>query len=188
MLIGNVAYAQAIADAGTLLQQQQNLDRLPQTPLDTPLLENKPPPTQAPTDQVTVFVHTFLINSDTTAFTDERLLALLEDYINKQLSLSDLQQAAHIITNFYQQHGYFLAQAYLPKQDVTEGIVTITIQEGLLDSNGILINGNNLRLNLSYAKQIISNIIDSDQPLHKKSLSVGFYYLMISLELRSMLI
>ncbi len=175
---GNMAYAQVLPDAGTLLQQQQNLDRLPQTPLDKPQLEEKPPVKKPPTDQVTIFVHTFKIRGDTTAFSHKRLLALLDNYINTHLSISDLQQAANIITNFYQQHGYFLARAYLPKQDVTDGIVTIAIQEGLLESDdGILINGNDLRLRSDYAKRIIDNVLSPNQPLKQQQLERGLLLL-----------
>lgn len=175
---GNMAYAQVIPDAGTLLQQQQNLDRLPKTPLDEPQLEEKSPIKKPPTDQVTVFVHTFKISGETTAFTHDRLLALLDNYINTHLSISDLQHAANIITNFYQQQGYFLARAYLPKQDVTESIVTITVQEGLLDGDdGILINDNDFRLRPDYAKRIINNALQPNQPLKQQQLERGLLLL-----------
>lgn len=46
------------------------------------------------------------------------------------LTLLDLRNAAAAITHFYNVHGYFLAQAYLPAQDVNQGAVTIAVIEG----------------------------------------------------------
>ncbi len=178
LIAGNVAFARVIPDAGSLLQQQQNLEHLPQAPLDKSQIQEQVPIKEVPTDQVAILVHTFLINGDITAFTHERLHALLEDHINKQLSISDLQHAASIITDFYREQGYFLARAFLPQQDITEGSVTITVQEGLLDANdGILINGNELRLNTDFAGRIMSNRLRPNKALNKEELERGILLL-----------
>jgi hemolysin activation/secretion protein len=47
-----------------------------------------------------------------------------------QLSLGDLRGMVSRITGHYRSAGYFLAQAYLPAQDIKDGVVTIAVIEG----------------------------------------------------------
>ncbi len=46
------------------------------------------------------------------------------------LSLPALRTLAARITDYYRARGYFLAQAYLPAQDIKDGVVTIAVLEG----------------------------------------------------------
>ncbi len=46
------------------------------------------------------------------------------------LSLSDLRGMAAKIADHYHKNGYFVAQAYLPAQDIKDGAVTIAVLEG----------------------------------------------------------
>lgn len=74
-------------------------------------------------------VHGFYIEGNTVLKTSD-LLNQLTNFNDKKLSLRDLQDAAQVITHYYQEKGYVLAKAYLPKQDVTEGWIRIHIVEG----------------------------------------------------------
>lgn len=56
--------------------------------------------------------------------------ALLADLVGRDLGFGDLQQAASRITTYYRDHGYVLARAYLPRQDIEHGIVRIAVVEG----------------------------------------------------------
>jgi hemolysin activation/secretion protein len=47
-----------------------------------------------------------------------------------ELSLSDLREMAARITAHYRSHGYFVALAYLPQQEVKDNVVTIAVSEG----------------------------------------------------------
>jgi hemolysin activation/secretion protein len=60
-------------------------------------------------------------------------LPLLKDFVGKELSPDDLQRAADVITRHYRDRGYFVARAYVPAQDIRDGIVEITVLEGRLD-------------------------------------------------------
>jgi len=64
-------------------------------------------------------------------FPDTDLLALLADLTGTQQDLDGLRAAADRITRFYQDHGYLLARAYLPPQEIVDGLVQIAIQEGV---------------------------------------------------------
>ena len=47
-----------------------------------------------------------------------------------ELSLGDLREMAARITAHYRSHGYFVALAYLPQQEVKDNVVTIAVSEG----------------------------------------------------------
>lgn len=63
-------------------------------------------------------------------YSEEELLSLTGFRSGARLSLGELQAMASRITDFYQQNGYFVAQAYLPAQSIEEGAVTIAVVEG----------------------------------------------------------
>ena len=60
------------------------------------------------------------------------LRALAEDKIGQRVTLADLEEIARRVTERYHQAGYPLAQAVVPAQDVTDGVVEISILEGRL--------------------------------------------------------
>ncbi len=76
----------------------------------------------------------FLVNSlhvtGATRFSEAELIAATGFKPGSELNLADLRAFASKITALYDQAGYFVAQAYLPPQDVTDGNVTIAVIEG----------------------------------------------------------
>lgn len=65
-----------------------------------------------------------------TVFGSEVLGKVLAADIGKEVDLGGLQDAADKIKEFYHAKGYFLAQAVLPPQDVSDGTVKIQVVEG----------------------------------------------------------
>lgn len=59
-----------------------------------------------------------------------RLRALLADLVGRDLDFSELSEAAGRITAYYRTRGYVLARAYLPPQDIENGVVRIAVVEG----------------------------------------------------------
>ena len=57
---------------------------------------------------------------------------LINEFKNKELSFSELQNVASIITKEYRNKGYFVARAYLPKQNFQEnnGVLKLAVIEG----------------------------------------------------------
>lgn len=112
-----------------------------------PRPESLPPPFTIPTDikqqekpaykpeaadkDVKLRIQTFTFSGNH-AVTSEQLSALLKDYTNREIGLKELNEAAKVITDYYRKNGYFLAQAYLPAQDIHENAVEIAILEGSL--------------------------------------------------------
>jgi hemolysin activation/secretion protein len=68
--------------------------------------------------------------SGNSVFTAAELLALIASWTGADRTLSDLEAAAGRITQYYRAHGYLIARAFVPAQDVGDGIVTIAVREG----------------------------------------------------------
>lgn len=79
-----------------------------------------------------VTVEGFLLEGNQ-AFPREVLLEQLADLCGQSLDLAGLRAAAQRITDYYQRHGYVLARAFLPAQDIEQGIVRIEVMEGYFD-------------------------------------------------------
>jgi hemolysin activation/secretion protein len=86
-----------------------------------------PPPTApaGPRFQVTA-----LHVTGASVFTESELVAASGFRPGEELDLSGLQVLAGRITRFYGRHGYFVAQAYVPPQDIQNGAATIAVIEG----------------------------------------------------------
>lgn len=65
-----------------------------------------------------------------TLYSEAELLGRTGFLAGEELSLGELRTMAARIANFYHERGYFVAQAYLPPQEIKEGAVTIAIGEG----------------------------------------------------------
>lgn len=124
--------AQTQPDAGRLMQDQQRL----QFPEPTrravlPRLEPQVPAESTAPDSARVRVQAIRFSGNT-LFETATLAALLVDLIGQELDLAGLDVAAARVTAFYRQQGYFVAQAILPAQQITDGSVEIAVLEGRL--------------------------------------------------------
>lgn len=64
------------------------------------------------------------------AFPASELLRLLREFEDRDLGLADLEQAASRITRFYRERGYLVARAYVPAQEIKDGVVELAVLEG----------------------------------------------------------
>jgi hemolysin activation/secretion protein len=65
-----------------------------------------------------------------TQFSEAELIAATAFKPDSKLTLPELRGMVASITSYYNERGYFVAQAYLPPQDITDGVVTIAVIEG----------------------------------------------------------
>jgi hemolysin activation/secretion protein len=72
-----------------------------------------------------------------TRFSEGELIAATGFTPGSELNLADLRKLASKITDLYNRNGYFVAQAYLPPQDIKDGIVTIAVIEGRYGKIGL---------------------------------------------------
>jgi len=125
---GQGALAQQPITAGGQLQQ---IPPVPLAPEPVPDLPIAPPPPVADTgpagERITVSA---LRVTGQTLFDEDALIAATGFVPGSALNLQELRALAARITAYYNKRGYFLAQAYLPAQDVAGGAVTIAVIEG----------------------------------------------------------
>ncbi len=131
-LLPLLAFAQRV-DSGTLLKSLPEIpvapprsDRVQVQPSETPL----PAAGKADTGS-SVEVRGFRFTGNQ-RFSQQELASQLAAYLGTRVSFAGLEEAAGKIRNFYRSRGYFVAAAYLPKQTIENGVVTIAVLEGQL--------------------------------------------------------
>lgn len=65
-----------------------------------------------------------------TAFSESELADIYRPYLGREISLEIVWTIAGAITERYFNEGYFLSRAYVPAQQIDDGIVTIEVVEG----------------------------------------------------------
>jgi hemolysin activation/secretion protein len=126
-MAGNQARAQTPPDAGQLSQE---LRRLPEPQRQAPKLTMPTPST----DLVLPGGRQVLISSvqlsGNTVIDSATLEELLADAAGKKLDLAGLRELADRVGAFYQQRGFLFARAYLPPQELSDGVLRIQVLEG----------------------------------------------------------
>jgi hemolysin activation/secretion protein len=88
----------------------------------------------------------------------------ISKYVNQELNFAQLQNVAVAVTKVYRSKGYFVALAYLPLQNMKDGIVEISVIEGqygeFIISNTSLVEHSILQEILDAAK--IEGIVSMD--------------------------
>ncbi len=108
-----------------LLQEQQqrleNLQSLPRGKLRTPSL---------PADDSTECLQVQVIElNGANALSLRQRTQLLESFVEQCLTVNDLNRLLSVITNAYLQRGYVTTRAYLPPQDLQNGVLQIQVIE-----------------------------------------------------------
>ena len=121
-------FAQQPPSAGSQLQQ------IPPSPVPqkaAPAMRIEPgiAPASAAGDAVKITVNRLQVTG-ARLYTEAELVALTGFQPGSALTLAELQAMAARITERYRSSGYFVAQAYLPAQDIRDGAVTIAVVEG----------------------------------------------------------
>ena len=126
--LSGAVLAQTQPDAGSLLQQIEREREL--------MLPKRVEPRKEPLPQdlkeipgLTVTAKAFRFNGNT-LFSSEELAPLLVEFLNRPIGFSDLMRAADTIAEHYRKAGW-VVRVYLPKQDITQGVITIQIVEAV---------------------------------------------------------
>lgn len=75
--------------------------------------------------------------SGNSVFTAAELEAMVADLAGSEHTLAELGAAVGRITAHYRAHGYVVARAYLPAQEIRDGVVTINVVEGRIGEQRI---------------------------------------------------
>jgi len=126
--IGLAAEAQVVPDAGTLLQQIER-DRPLVLPKKATEDLRAPPRPMETMNGPAVTVTRFRFDGNK-LMDDGALAAAVAPFLNRPLGFQELQRAAFAISEAYRSAGW-IARAYLPRQEIDQGNVTIQIVEAV---------------------------------------------------------
>ena len=93
-----------------------------------------------------------------TLYSEAELVAIA-GFSPGELTLADLRAMASKIADHYRRNGYFVAQAYLPAQDIKDGAVTIVVLEGRY---GNITLRNQTNLSESLANSLLDGLKSGD--------------------------
>jgi hemolysin activation/secretion protein len=150
-------HAQQAPNASSQLQQ---IPPLPERTKTVPELRIEKGAGQMPgqstpaSDSTTVTVRSLNITG-AQAYSTADVIAASGFTANSTLTLAELRSLTERITQYYQRNGYFLAQAYLPPQNIQDGNVTIAILEGQYGQVSI---NNSSNLSLTLAKSLLAGV------------------------------
>jgi hemolysin activation/secretion protein len=128
LALSQSAFAQTLPQGGSQIQQIPP-QPVPQKAVPDIRVEPGATPAIPAADQVKILVKSLRVTGQT-LYSEAELVALTGFSPGGELTLSELRGMASKIADHYRRNGYFVAQAYLPPQDIKEGAVTITVLEG----------------------------------------------------------
>jgi hemolysin activation/secretion protein len=114
--------------AGSQIQQIPAAPSPDKPPPDLEIKQHYAPGTQ-PSDAAAVTVNALHV-TNAKAFPESVLVAATDFKPGTPYTLAGLKELAARIANYYHSHGYFLAQAVIPAQDVADGSVKVAVIEG----------------------------------------------------------
>ena len=176
VMLSTSVYAQTQPDAGTLLRD------MPQTPAEIQTVPDRhrlPPP--LPDTGTTIELQRVEFEGFEGMASEAELQALVADAIGQSLGFNGLQHLADRVTQHLKDKGYFLAFAYLPEQDISDGVLRILVQPGRVAGTGQWIRardrGEDVRIPLTDRR--INNTLNhflrpgDDTPVHTLRMERG---------------
>lgn len=154
-------------DAGQLMREQKPQRAIPS---QSPQPEAEKQRAPLADTGVSVTVKNFKFTGYQGLVEEKELQAVVADSIGEKLTFNDLQELCLKITNHLKNKGWFLARAYLPQQDVTSGVVEITIVQGTSDGSLIIKRAPNSRIDEGFLRHIGEKAVSPGQALSEKKL------------------
>lgn len=127
-IVASAVWAQQQPNAGSQLQQIPQAPSLPPRAPDIVIEQGRQAPLPL-SGQTGVKVDTLRITG-ATAFTEAVLLDASGFKPHSVMTLADLRALAERVSDHYRAQGHFVARAYLPAQDIKDGVVTLAVLEG----------------------------------------------------------
>ncbi len=150
------AHADPVApDAGQTIRELQKQPELQAPKPPAPLrLEENVTRRDSANDNMRIAVNGIRVSGNN-VFAAAELEALIANLIGGEQTLADLYQGAARITAYYREHDYVIARAYLPAQEIKDGVVIIDVVEGRIGEQQIT---NQSRLSDDRANSYLSGI------------------------------
>ena len=148
------SYAQQRPDAGSILEGTKQPAIAPKPGAEVlPRAEEPRPALGAP--GLKVVVTAFKISGNT-LFSEDVLRAAAQEFVGKEQNIDGLNDAATKVRAYYRERGYFLAQAYLPQQELKGGVVEIAVIEARIGKVEL-----NFKQGTRYSEGLVRGIIES---------------------------
>lgn len=97
------------------------------------------------------------INRHVTSYDLQKVVWLIRDQRSKRgITLGQIESAADTISKYYRKNGFILAKAYIPKQEVRDGVVNLTL---LLGKLGEVVAEKNEIYDEQYIESLFSDMI-----------------------------
>ncbi|MBF0506685.1 MAG: ShlB/FhaC/HecB family hemolysin secretion/activation protein [Nitrospirae bacterium] len=177
LLISSAAWAESPPDAGRLLEETQKTlpPKLPEKPgVQMPVPQE---PAMKERNEAKIFVKSFVFSMDFPVVPEPELQQIVKDYINREVTFGELEEAAGKVTAYLRKKGYFLARAYIPQQDIIDGIVKINViigkAEAGKDGKIVEVEGEPKRLKESVVQGIMDGTVKAGEPLELGRLERG---------------
>jgi hemolysin activation/secretion protein len=172
LLAPAMVYAQAVPQAGQILEANKPPALIAPPAATKKVLPDAKSPSQASeSGKERVMIKRFVLEG-ASAFPEATLQGVLAPYTNRELTFAEVNEAAAALTKFYRAHGYFLASAFLPEQDMTQGTVRVIMLEGRV-SEIRLIPDATVRLKPALARRYLDALVKPGAPLHEDTLERG---------------
>lgn len=137
LILGNLIFAQKVGEVEKIereIEKEKILrERIEKEKVLPEIEEKKPEEIPPPVREERVFIKKINVFGFTLV-SQKEIEGIIKLFENKELSLSELQKIADLITDIYRQKGYVTSRAYLPPQKIEEGILEIRVLEGITGS------------------------------------------------------
>ena len=97
-----------------------------------PKVEVEEKPLEVPKAEGIAFTLTGIKITGTTLFKLEDFRPIYESYLQKKVTMADLQVIAEQVRSKYHKKGYLTTNVYFPEQEIEGGMVEIAVLEGKL--------------------------------------------------------
>ena len=116
------------------LRQGQELETEKSPPAD---VLSKPPSAFDREDELASMLRVFVKEirvTGSTVFTPEELSEVAQPYVNREITTEELEDLRKALTALYTDNGYINSGAYIPDQEIQDGVLTIHLIEGQLSN------------------------------------------------------
>jgi hemolysin activation/secretion protein len=133
-----VSYAQDAGTTGKVGSSERQIEkekelrlRIEKEKAAVPIEEEKPvEAAPVPSAEEKALVSNIRV-SGVTIFDESEISAVTAGFLNKELTLKEMQKVADLITDLYRKNGFVTSRAYLPPQKIDGGVLEIRVIEGI---------------------------------------------------------
>ncbi len=152
-------------DAGVLLETVKPAPKLPPKPVGN-LVQAPPDVRPALIADPGLRIHLNGVRfSGITALPLPLLQAVVKPDVGKDLSFADLEAIAGRVTQLYRDRGYFVARAYLPQQELKDGVVEILVLEGHIGKVDVKYRSPGPKISGSLLADVVTDAVPADKPV-----------------------